>query len=87
MLGVSFSAPVPVPLGSGTWWPSVAPILLGYVTSGAPGQSGAGSFAQPLVVPVAPALVGTSFSSQAIVFDAASVDGFTVSNALQTWLR
>jgi hypothetical protein len=87
VLGVSFSAPVPEPLGSGTWWPSIAPILLGYVTSGAPGQPGAGSFAQPLVIPVAPALVGTSFSSQAIVFDAASVDGFTVSNALQTWLR
>jgi hypothetical protein len=87
VLGVSFAPPVPTPLGSGVWWPSVAPLLLAYATGGPPGQPGNGGFAQPITIPVAPSLVGTSFTSQAIVFDAASVDGFVVSNALETWLR
>lgn len=85
-LGVSFATPAPVPFGSATLWPTVAPIVLAFATGGG-GQPGAGSFAQPLAIPVASALVGTSFTSQALVVDGAAADGFTVSNALETWLR
>lgn len=86
-LGVSFATPAPVALGSATLWPTVAPIVLAIATGGGPGQAGGGSFAQPIAIPVASALVGTSFTSQALVVDGAAADGFTVSNALETWLR
>lgn len=85
-LAVSFGPPVPVALGSATVWPTQAPIVLAFATGGTPG-AGTGSFALPIAVPVAPALVGTSFVSQALVVDGANPDGFTITNALETWLR
>jgi photosystem II stability/assembly factor-like uncharacterized protein len=86
-LGISFAPPVPLPLGSAVVWPTTAAIVLTLTTSGATGAAGAGSHVLPIAVPVNPALVDTSFTAQALVFDAGAADGFTVTNALTVWLR
>ncbi|MEZ6036576.1 MAG: exo-alpha-sialidase [Planctomycetota bacterium] len=86
-IAVSFAAPLPLPLGSATVWPTVSPLLFAFPTGGAPGQAGDGAFALPLTVPMSSAVIGASLTSQALVLDAGSPDGFAVSNALETWLR
>ncbi|MFY9342482.1 MAG: sialidase family protein [Planctomycetota bacterium] len=86
-LALSFAAPFAVPLGSATVWPTVGPIVLAFATGGTVGQPGSGGYSLPIAVPVNAALVGASFTSQALVIDAANPDGFAVTNALETWLR
>lgn len=53
-----------------------------FATSGAPGMPGVGGFNLPLLL-TDPALVGISFWFQAVVLDAAGVEGFSLSNGLQ----
>ncbi len=86
-LGISFAAPMPVPLGSAVLWPTVAPIVLPFATGGTAGAAGSGNHSLAIAIPVDAALVGASFTSQALVLDTANIDGFAVSNGLETWLR
>jgi dihydroorotate dehydrogenase len=62
-------------------------VLVGFAASGASGMPGAGSFGLPLVVPIAPALVGQRLTAQALGLDAGTADGFTLTNAVEVWLR
>ncbi len=86
-LGISFAAPMPVPLGGAVLWPAVAPIVLPFATGGTAGAAGSGNHSLAIAIPVDAALVGASFTSQALVLDTANIDGFAVSNGLETWLR
>jgi hypothetical protein len=86
-IAVSFAAPVPLPFGTATVWPTVSPIVFGFATGGVAGQPGTGAFGLPITIPVATSLVGTSFTSQGFVIDASNVEGIAVSNAIETWLR
>ncbi len=86
-LAVSFAPPAPLPLGSAIVWPTTAPLLFVFATSGAVGAPGAGTFQLPVAIPLNPFLAGMSFTSQGLVLDGANPDGFVVSNALETWLR
>jgi hypothetical protein len=84
---VSFAPPAPLPFAGGIVWPTVAPLLFAFATGGLPGQPGTGGFALPVAVPTSPAVVGTSFVSQAVVLDAAATGGIALGNAIETWLR
>jgi hypothetical protein len=86
-LAISFAPPSPLPFAGGTAWPTAAPLLFAFATGGVPSQPGAGAFALPIAVPVNPALVGISFTSQGVVVDGAAGGGLALTNALETWLR
>jgi hypothetical protein len=87
VLAVSFDAPVAVPVGSATFHLAEVDVPIGFTTSAASGTPGAGTFALPVAVPTGTALVGASVVAQALVLDAGAGDGFTVTNALELWLR
>lgn len=86
-LGLSLQAPTAIPYGSATVHLASLDLLFGLPTSGASGQAGAGTFALPVSIPNLPAVVGMRLVAQALVVDGGSLDGFTVTNALEVWLR
>jgi hypothetical protein len=87
LLGASPAPPTPWQFGNATIWLGGTPALVAFVTSGASGAAGAGSFGLPCAVPVAPTLIGASLTAQALVLDGGAAPGFTVTNALEVWLR
>ncbi|MFY9345631.1 MAG: sialidase family protein [Planctomycetota bacterium] len=86
-LAFSFAPPVAVPLGGGTVHLGTLDLVLPFVTSGAPGQPGAGTFGLPVSVPANAALVGASLVVQAWLLDGGAPPGFTLTNAIELWLR
>jgi hypothetical protein len=86
-LAVSFAPPAAVPLGGGTVHLATLDLVLPFVTSGAAGQPGAGSYGLPVAVPANAALVGTRLVAQAWLLDGTAGFGFTLTNALEVWLR
>ncbi|MBL8751822.1 MAG: hypothetical protein JNK15_00870, partial [Planctomycetes bacterium] len=87
LLGLSFAPPATVPLGSATIHLSSLDVAIAFLATGAVGNPAAGTFALPIAVPPGTSLVGASLVAQALVLDGAAVDGFTVTNALELWLR
>jgi len=87
LLGLSFANAAPTPLGSTTLWLQGSVAAAPFVTSGASGQPGAGTWQLPLVVPDTPSLVGQHFTTQAFVLDAGALDGFAATNARESWMR
>jgi hypothetical protein len=87
LLGASPAPPTPWLFGNATIWLGGTPDLVAFTTSGASGAPGAGSFGLPCTVPVSPALIGASLVAQALVLDGGAAAGFTVTNAVEVWLR
>jgi hypothetical protein len=87
ILGASSLPPTPWPFGNATVWLGGTPTVVGFATSGATGAPGAGSFGLTCAIPNSLAVVGTSSTAQALVLDAGSPVGFTVTNAIEVWLR
>lgn len=87
LLGLSFAPAAPTPLGSAVLWLQGAVSTLGLPTSGAAGQPAAGTFSLALAIPATPTLIGRRFTTQAFVLDPVAADGFTATNALESWVR
>lgn len=71
-----------IPLYGGTLLVNPIAFTFGFVTTGAPGAGGAGTFALPLTV-ADPAVIGVPFWSQAGVLDANAVQGVALTNGLK----
>ena len=87
VLGLSFGAPAPTPLGSATIWLQAPMVLTGFATGGTLGGAGSGTFSLPIVIPNHVVFAGTRFVSQAAIVDGAGVGGLAVTNAMETWVR
>jgi hypothetical protein len=86
-LGFAFAAPAATSLGPATIWLQGPLVLATLAANGAPGAPGAGSATLPLAIPANPSLVGANLTAQALLLDAGAAAGFTVTNAIEAWMR
>jgi hypothetical protein len=87
VLGFGFAPPLATPLGPATVWLQGPLVLAAIATSGTPGAPGAGSAALALSIPANPALVGANLTTQALLFDVGATADFSVTNAIEVWMR
>lgn len=77
----SFEQAAPMTVGSATVWvqqPAIPTLLV---------TSAAGQASLHIALPNLTAFAGLTITSQAFVLDSASVDGFTATRALETWIK
>lgn len=87
VLGISSAEPAAIPHGGGELWLQAPLITTTFLTNGASGVGGAGAGSYPLVVPNNPSLTGLSLTAQAAVVDTAANSNFSLTNAIEVWVR